>query len=145
MYAQLFSLANLLAMISWLLLMALPSWKWSVRIVAGVIVLLFCLTYTFIIAGTITPNDLNSFGSLEGVMKLFDQPGAVLAGWLHYLAFDLMTGLYIIHNARQHNIPHIWLVPILFFTFMLGPVGLLLYWITRLLKTKKYFQETNTY
>ncbi|HYJ37307.1 MAG TPA: abscisic acid-deficient protein Aba4 family protein, partial [Chitinophagaceae bacterium] len=78
---------------------------------------------------------------LPGVMELFTQPGIVVAGWVHYLAFDLMIGIFIRRNAIKHRINHWLIVPSLLFTFMLGPIGLLLYLIIRTITTKQYFAE----
>lgn len=136
---QIFQLSSTLAMLGWLLLIFLPGWKWTGRIVLGFIITLFCLVYIFTLSKSFSANDFKSFGTLAGVMKLFTSEGAVLAGWLHYLAFDLMVGLFILHEARKHNISHWFIIPCLVFTFMLGPVGLLLFLLTRYIKTKQYF------
>jgi hypothetical protein len=64
-----------------------------------------------------------------------------VAGWVHYLAFDLMTGLFIKRNALKHGISHWLLIPCLFLTFMFGPIGLLLYFLIRLIITKQYFAD----
>jgi len=55
----------------------------------------------------------------------------VLAGWVHYLAFDLFIGCWIVLDAQERHIKHLLLVPCLGLTFMFGPVGLLLYFILR--------------
>jgi len=55
----------------------------------------------------------------------------VLAGWVHYLAFDLMVGVFIVSNAAHYNIAHWILLPCLFLTLMFGPAGLLLYFVLR--------------
>ena len=80
-----------------------------------------------------------SFISLDGVMQLFRNESAVLAGWIHYLAFDLMEGVFIVLNSLKNNIPHLLVIPCLLLTFMLGPVGLLLYMFIRMLITRRYF------
>ncbi len=136
---HIFQLSSTLAMIAWLFLIFLPKWKWTGRIVLGFIITLFCLVYIFALSKSFNANDFQSFGSLAGVMQLFTSEGAVLAGWIHYLAFDLMVGLFILHEAKNTNIPHWFIIPCLLFTFMLGPVGLLLFLIIRFIKTKKYF------
>jgi hypothetical protein len=82
---------------------------------------------------------MKNFGSLDGVMKFFQNKTLLTAGWVHYLAFDLMVGAWIKRNSVIYGISHWLIIPCLFFTFMLGPVGLLLYLILRFLKTKKYF------
>jgi hypothetical protein len=71
------------------------------------------------------------FGSLEGVMLLFTSPHAVLAGWIHYLAFDLFVGAWEVRDARRHGLSHWMVVPCLALTLMLGPFGLLTYLVLR--------------
>lgn len=139
MYAQIFQYANTTAMLAWVLLIVAPRWAWSERIARGIIVAGLAALYVYFVLGAIKMDDFASFGSLNGVMKLFTSEQAVLAGWLHYLAFDLMTGLYIKNDGQQHEINHFILIPCLLLTFMLGPTGLLLYFLIRLVKTKKWF------
>lgn len=139
--STLFSLCNSLAMFSWIAIVILPRNEWTRRVVQSVVIILFAIIYTVIVSRTLKPGDLSSFGSLEGVMSLFTQPEAVLVGWVHYLAFDLMVGLYILNSGQKHNIPHLILVPCLFLTFMLGPIGLLLFTVIRTAKTKNYWVE----
>ena len=136
---QLFSLSNSIAMISWLYLILFSYRKWTSRILTGVIITLLAIIYTWTIFGTLSPGDFQNFNSLSGVSLLFDNEKAVLAGWIHYLAFDLMVGIYIVSNARRYNINRWIIIPCLFFTFMLGPFGLLLYFALRTIVTKKYF------
>jgi len=67
------------------------------------------------------------FGSLGAIMRAFQEPWVMLAGWLHYLAFDLFVGCWEVRDAQRLEIPHLLVVPCLVLTLMLGPVGLLLY------------------
>ena len=137
----LFQICNTLVLPAWLLLMLAPKWKWTSRIVISGIVLILSIVYAFG-AGEAVSNgslDFASFGSLEGVMGLFTDPSAVLIGWVHYLAFDLIVGWWITQNAHQHQVHPLLVIPCLLFTFMLGPVGFLLYWIIRTFKTKQFF------
>ena len=71
------------------------------------------------------------FGSLGQVAALFHDPWALLAGWVHYLCFDLFVGAWEARDARQRGVPHGALVPALALTFLLGPVGLLVYFGVR--------------
>ena len=137
--SQLFKLVSSLVLPAWLLLIIFPRWGWTDKFITGIIVTLLATLYIYCIAQSFTPGTMKSFGTLAGVMKLFTSEMAVLAGWIHYLAFDLMTGLFETRNAQKHNIPHLLLIPCLFLTFMFGPVGLLLFFVIRLFFTKKYF------
>ena len=51
----------------------------------------------------------------------------LLAGWLHYLAFDLLIGRWEVRDAQQRGIPHLLVIPCLALTFLFGPAGWLLY------------------
>lgn len=141
---QLFQLANGLALLNWLLLIILPKWKWTGRITVSIVVTILSALYVYLVFGALQFNDLSSFGTLEGVTQLFTEGKAVLAGWLHYLAFDLMTGWFIVTNAIRHEINHWLIIPCLLFTFMLGPTGLLLYLIIRTVAKKQYFLDATT-
>ena len=139
--SQIFQLCNTFVLPAWLLLIIAPKWKWTGRIVVGIVVAVLAMIYIYFIVKSIGADDLGSFGSLEGVMALFTQPQAVLAGWIHYLAFDLMVGWFITKDAIKNNINRFLIIPCLLFTFMLGPSGLLLYLLLRLVITKQYFQD----
>ena len=143
---MIFGLANAWALLGWLILAFAPKREIVVPFVffAGS-VLLACLYAGLIIplmAGLIsdggpTGRPAADFTSLAGVMALFDSPGGATIGWIHYLAFDLFVGTWISRNADAHKISRWLQLPILFFTLMAGPIGLLLYLLLRQLKGEK--------
>jgi hypothetical protein len=65
------------------------------------------------------------------VSRLFANRHLLLAGWVHYLAFDLFVGAGEVRDARRHALSHLLVVPCLALTFLLGPAGLLLYYAVR--------------
>jgi hypothetical protein len=136
---QLFQISSTLAMIGWILLAIFHKTLWISRVLIGTILVFMCLLYTWLIANNFGGMQPDSFGSLDGVAALFVNREALLAGWVHYLAFDLLTGIFIVNNARKNGIGIGWLLPCLFFTFMLGPVGFLLYLLIRWAHTKNYW------
>ncbi len=137
-----FKLCNTIALIAWLILIIFsPFWKHTSKLLTGVVVTMFCIVYAWLIFSNFNTGDFEKFSTADGVMSLFANKQMVVGGWVHYLAFDLMTGMWITKNAKLHGINHWITVPALFFTFMLGPVGLLLYFIIRFVKTKKVFAE----
>ncbi|MCA1626133.1 MAG: DUF4281 domain-containing protein [Acidobacteria bacterium] len=128
---QIFSIANLIAMISWILLIIAPRWFLTRKVVlSGAVPLLLSVTYLVLIAALFNSSE-GGFSSLAGVMKLFTYEWMVLAGWIHYLAFDLFVGVWEVKDAQAKNISHWFVIPCLFLTFMLGPIGFLLYSILR--------------
>jgi len=133
---QIFSIVNLIAMISWILLAVAPRWVFTKKVVlSGAIPLLLSVAYLILIFAFFG-NSEGGFNSLAGVMKLFTYEWMVLAGWIHYLAFDLFVGVWEVKDAQAKNISHWFVIPCLFLTFMLGPIGFLLYSILRLFLAK---------
>ena len=124
---QIFSIVNLVALLSWIALAALPRLRWIATTVTGLLVpLFFAVAYTVIVASA-WRSSAGSFSTLGDVATLFSQPWMLLAGWIHYLAFDLLVGSWEVRDARERGIPHLLVVPCLFLTFMFGPAGWLLY------------------
>ncbi|PWU00762.1 MAG: DUF4281 domain-containing protein [Bacteroidetes bacterium] len=138
---KIFQLCSTLAMLGWIILILIPGWLSSDKVIIGIIITIFALIYSWLLFSNFDPQMFKKFGSLPGVMDLFRNPVIVTAGWIHYLAFDLMTGLFIKKNSLKHGISHWLLIIPLFLTFMVGPVGLLLYLIIRWIATRQYFAE----
>ena len=141
---QVFSIVNLIAIAAWIALMILPGRRWVTGIVTSTVVpLLFAIVYVAIVATTFgrTPG---GFSTLAGVATLFGNPWALLAGWIHYLAFDLLIGTWETRDAREHGLPHLLLVPCLVLTFLFGPAGWLLYRGVRLAKSSQMRQSLSS-
>jgi hypothetical protein len=128
---QVFSFANAIALLSWLLIVVLPGQRWVTEVLTGKVVpAIFAVLYAGIIASALGGAE-GTFSTLSGVASLFANPWLLLAGWAHYLAFDLLIGTWEACDARERGVPHIVLIPCLLLTFMLGPAGWLLYMAVR--------------
>jgi hypothetical protein len=140
---RIFSLCGMLVLPGWLLLIFLPRWKWGARLICPVVIpLLLALVYLWLVATTFGRAQ-GGFGSLAEVSLLFQNPRALLAGWIHYLAFDLFVGSWEVRDARRAGVRHLLVVPCLVLTFLFGPVGLLLYFALRAgLRRKLFIEET---
>ena len=132
---QIFSMAGILAMLGWLLLVILPRQPIAQRIAGIVLPLVLSAVYLVLIAQHFQGAE-GGFGSLADVAALFKKPELLLAGWIHYLAFDLFIGAWEIRDSHRHGIPHLVMIPCLLMTFMLGPIGLLFYFAIRTAKTR---------
>ncbi len=134
-----FQIASFLVMPQWLLMIFAPRWSVTQFLVRSFLipVLLACFYAYYLFSGG--PMDFAAFGTLSGVKGMFQNggDGVMLAGWIHYLAFDLMVGGVVLRDSQKRKIAHGWVVVPLAFCFMLGPVGLLLYWLLRLVMVKK--------
>ena len=126
---QIFSIVNPVAALSWLALIVLPR---RAALVSGVMVpVVFAALYAALIAGQWSGAD-GGFSSLPDVARLFANRWLLLAGWVHYLAFDLFIGAWETRDAIARRVPWLLLAPCLVMTFMLGPIGLLGYHLCRI-------------
>ena len=130
---NLFLIFNNGILLGWLLLVFAPGWALTQRVVHSfAIPLIIAAAYLFAVAsGSGEADEGATFFSLPGVMLFFANPWSALAGWLHYLVFDLFVGAWEVRDARRRAIGHVWVVPCLFFTLMLGPIGLGSYALVR--------------
>jgi hypothetical protein len=134
---QIFSIANLIAVTSWIILAVAPRWFLTRKIIlSGAVPLLLSAAYLVLVILFFGRAD-GGFGSLAAVAQLFANEWVLLAGWIHYLAFDLFVGAWEVKDAQARGISHWFVVPCLFLTFMLGPIGFLLYIILRYFLTKE--------
>lgn len=125
-----FQLAGGVVLPVWLLLIFAPGWRWTQRLATFAVPLLLASTYLWLLTSGKPPAGAG-FNSLAQVAILFSAPQALLAGWLHYLAFDLFTGAWEAREAARLGISR-WLVaPCLLLTFLFGPVGLALFLLLR--------------
>jgi len=132
--ALLFRLASTTAFLGWLLLLVAPRWHITRRVVGGgALPLVLAATYVVLIGYHYlgAHGGEGGFSSLAAVAALFRDPWALLAGWVHYLCFDLWVGSWELRDAQRRGFPHLLLVPVLLLTFLLGPAGLLLYMALR--------------
>lgn len=132
----LFHDCGIAAMLGWLCLLSTPLWpkhlreRWP-RLIGGITIpALIAAVYTGVIL-THWGGHPGNFNSLDGVMQLFTSRWLVVAGWVHYLAFDLFVGGWEIADSRLRRVPHLVLIPILLLTFLFGPIGYLGYLVLR--------------
>ncbi len=128
---QVFSLANGAALLSWLALILLPRWPALLAALRGGAVGLLSLLYAVLVSVFFFGVGGGGYSSLPEVQALFAVPEVALAGWVHYLAFDLFVGLWIAERSDALGLSRLVQAPILAATFMFGPVGLLLFLAAR--------------
>lgn len=139
-WEMIFNIANLWPLPFWLLLAFGPRTERMATIVmfggVALLALAYSLLFVPIITGLIDPvgpdGGTADLTSLSGVMSFFDSKGGATVGWIHYLTLDLLTGLWVARNADRYGYARWLQVPILFFTLMAGPLGLMLYLLLRL-------------
>jgi hypothetical protein len=129
----LFSAFSMLAMAGWIILSLGVVLKrdWLRDAVAGTYIpMVFSAAYAILIVLFFAAAE-GGFDSLENVQKLFTSPWAALAGWIHYLAFDLFMGARIARGLAEQGLPRWPLVFLLPLTFLFGPIGYLAFEIIK--------------
>jgi hypothetical protein len=130
----LFSTAGVVVLVGWLTLIAtlilVPRTPAPARIIVVSVALALSMLYAALIGAFWTQRE-GGFGSLSDVAALFGHPWLLLAGWVHYLAFDLLVGLWEHEEAARIGMSRWLLVPCLLLTFLFGPAGWLVFMAAR--------------
>jgi len=133
---QIFSVANLIPVTGWLMLIVgVRVRRVASLMTATILPLLFAVLFGYLIV-THWSERAGGFGTLAQVRALFSNDWLLLAGWVHYLAFDLFVGSWQVRDAQKHRIPHLLVIPGLILTFLFGPIGFLFYLSLRLLRIR---------
>ena len=131
--SALFPVFSTLALVGWVALSAGVFLKrpWLRDVLAGTYVpVLVSASYLVLIVLFFGGAD-GGFDTLENVQKLFTSPWAALAGWMHYLAFDLFMGARIARGMEEQGLPRWPLIILLPLTFLFGPIGYLAFEIIK--------------
>jgi hypothetical protein len=115
--ATLFDASFLLVAPFWLLMIALPGWRVTQRVIASpwIAAPAAALYLALVVPG------------LPGVLAAVSSPSLEVIMPMHFLAFDLFVGRWVYLDARTRGVSPWATSPLLFATLMVGPVGLLGY------------------
>jgi hypothetical protein len=142
LYETIFNIFNSGILLFWILLLIFPQKGFTQKIITYPWVpLVIAIGYIYFLndaMGTFSAD----FTSLGGLTEMFQNanPRGVAAGWVHYLAFDFWVGCWMLKNSQDKGIKHFWMILPMLFTFIMGPVGILLYTLV-LLSQKKLFTK----
>jgi hypothetical protein len=138
-FEQLFSTFNLAAMGGWICVLTLPRCPALISGLRFGLIGGLALAYAILILVYFFRIDGGGFGSMAAVRNLMLSDGGLLAGWIHYLAFDLFVGIWIAERADEIGMNRLLQAIILVTTFMFGPIGLLLFMVSRSTQALKTF------
>lgn len=129
---SLFAFCNSIVLPGWFLLLFFPRSRWTRLLILTAIIPIEAAVYVFLLfRGWGTAE--GGFTSLAQIALLFENPGLLLAAWVHYLAFDLIVGMWESQEGVRRDIPALLMIPSLLLTLAFGPVGLAVFLIVRLL------------
>ena len=137
MLDTLFSLASAAVLPAWIALAVAPTHRWTQRVAAWIVPALLAVMYVGLLVMGLGEGGGGGFGSLDAVAALFESRTSLLAGWIHYLAFDLVVGAWEARDAERIGLSRWVLAPCLVLTFLVGPAGWLLYALARAVQTRR--------
>lgn len=125
-FEPLFMFLNTMAISGWLILLAAPrDWRILGLVPRYVVPGVIALVYTGLIAAHFAGAG-GGYGSLAAVRALLSSDPMLLAGWAHFLAFDLLIGVLIAERMDRAGVNRLLQIPALVATFLFGPAGWLL-------------------
>ena len=143
LYETIFNIFNSGILFFWILLLVFPKKVFTQKVIAFPWVpLVIAIGYVYFLSTTMGIFSAD-FSSLHGLTEMFQnaKPRGVAAGWLHYLAFDFWVGCWMLKNSQEKRVKHVWMILPLICTFILGPLGIILYTLV-LLTQKKIIAKT---
>ncbi|MEH2070060.1 MAG: ABA4-like family protein [Nostoc sp.] len=140
MISQIFNIANLFVLPFWALMILLPNWKGTQRIIASYLpFVVLAGVYLYLFINSVTPENAQDFSNLQlaDVARLFADEKVAATGWVHFLTMDLFVGRWIYLEGQKTGI---WTIHSLALCFFAGPLGLLSHIITNWI-SQKFFPK----
>lgn len=118
-------------------IIASPFWKSYDKFILGLVVVLLAVAYTACNFSQPFMQTMKDFSNFEGVCRIFTNPVLVDAAWVHILGFDLFVAVWIKKDSVQRGMSHGWVIPALLVMIPFGPLGYLVYLVTRAIYSRR--------
>lgn len=128
---RIYRLINLSSAPVWLSMICFPrarTTRWLVARTPSLFITLGAAYDALLVTGIVRQRELTDYRDPAAVLAAINTPDIFLAGWAHYITFDLFVGRWIwcdaVQTGRSARLP-------LLLTWLTGPAGLSLYLVTR--------------
>ncbi|WP_020523456.1 ABA4-like family protein [Catelliglobosispora koreensis] len=130
---EVFNLAFPVAVPFWALMILLPGWSWTKRIIGSPLMIVPSLIVYFIAVAPIFPEFAREMLNPDhaGVVGVIATPAGITLVWAHLIAFDLFIGRWMYLDSRERRVHPLVMAPILVLTILLSPFGLAAYLVAR--------------
>ena len=131
-----FNGANLFVLPFWALIIFLPNWKVTRKIMESFIpFILLVAVYLYLFISSLTPESAAALSNpaLSDIAKFFGEESAAATGWVHFLVMDLFVGRWIYWEGQRTGV---WTVHSIILCLFAGPLGLLSHVLTSWIKIK---------
>ena len=123
--AQLFNIANLFVLPFWALMILLPNWGVTRKVMESYLPFVALAgLYIYLFISSITPESAAALSNpqLADIARAFADEKAAATGWIHFLVMDLFVGRWIYWEGQRTGV---WTVHSLALCLFAGPMGLL--------------------
>ena len=80
--------------------------------------------------------NFNLYMSISDLSELFSNKSFLMMFWIHFISINLFTGGWIVKDSQKYVINKFLLFIPLLITYLIGPVGLFVYWLIRIFYAK---------
>ena len=136
MIARLFDFANLFVLPFWALMIFLPQWGVTKKVMESFLPFVALAgLYIYLFSGTITAESAQALSNpqLADIARFFATERIAATGWVHFLVFDLFVGRGIYWEGQKTGV---WTIHSLILCLFAGPVGLLSHILTAWIGTR---------
>lgn len=128
--SQLFDFANLFVLPFWALMIFLPKWGITKKVMESFLPFVALAgLYIYLFVGSITPESAQALSNpqLADIAKFFADEQVAATGWVHFLVLDLFVGRWIYWEGQKTGV---WTIHSLCLCLFAGPIGLLSHILT---------------
>jgi len=127
----------------WFILIFFPQSYLSRYFVTSIFpILLLSISYVFLFYKSFLNSydflgNFNLYLGIGDLSNLFADNSFLMMFWVHFVSINLFAGGWIVKDSQKFLINKILLAIPLIITYLIGPVGLIVYWIIRIFYAKR--------
>ena len=81
-------------------------------------------------------SNFNLYFGIENISELFSDKTFMMMFWIHFISINIFAGGWIVKDSQKFSINKIVLIIPLIVTYLIGPLGLFVYWLIRIFYAK---------
>ena len=81
-------------------------------------------------------NNFSLYFGIVNISELFSNKIFLMMFWTHFISINLFTGGWIVKDSQKFSINKILITAPLLVTYLIGPIGLFIYWLIRIFHSK---------
>ena len=97
----------------------------------------FFILYKSYLIGYDFDGNFSLYLGLSELSRLFEDHLYIMVFWTHFIAINLFIGGWIVKDSQKFSINKVLMAVPLIVTYLIGPIGLFLYWIIRIFYAKR--------